>query len=70
MGDRGGPAFEPAGCAGYGGGWDTQPADYIPVAAVEPGMTGYGLTVFSGSRIDTFSVKVVGIQHHARHSGS
>lgn len=42
----------------------------IPVAEIRPGMTGYGLTVFAGSRIDTFSVRVLGVQENARAQGS
>ncbi|MBK8166560.1 MAG: hypothetical protein IPK64_11475 [bacterium] len=42
----------------------------IPVAEIRAGMTGYGLTVFAGSRIDTFSVRVLGVQENARAQGS
>ncbi len=42
----------------------------IPLAEIRPGMTGYGLTVFEGSRVDTFGVTVVGIQHNPRVAGS
>lgn len=42
----------------------------IPVAEIRPGMTGYGLTVFAGSRVDTFSVRVLGVQENARAQGS
>ena len=45
-------------------------ADYIPLAEVSRGMTGYGLTVFEGSRIDTFQVKVLGVQDRVRAAGS
>jgi hypothetical protein len=44
--------------------------DVIPVEQIKPGMTGYGLTVFAGSRIDTFSVRVLGVQDNARVQGS
>lgn len=44
--------------------------DIIPVDQIKPGMTGYGLTVFAGSRIDTFSVRVLGVQDNARVQGS
>jgi hypothetical protein len=44
--------------------------DIIPVEQIKPGMTGYGLTVFAGSRIDTFSVRVLGVQDNARVQGS
>lgn len=33
----------------------------MPVAKIEAGMEGYGRTVFSGTRIDTFSVKILGV---------
>ncbi len=45
-------------------------AGVIPVAEIEPGMTGYGLTVFEGGRIDTFTVKVVGVQKRSRVAGN
>jgi hypothetical protein len=44
--------------------------EFIPLAEISKGMTGYGLTVFEGSRIDTFSVKVVGVQKNVRADGS
>ncbi|MEN8008352.1 MAG: hypothetical protein ABFS42_15170 [Candidatus Krumholzibacteriota bacterium] len=44
--------------------------DFIPLAEISRGMTGYGLTVFQGSRIDTFSVTVVGVQDNVRADGS
>lgn len=40
------------------------------VSEIRPGMTGYGLTVFEGSRIDTFSVRVLGVQENVRAQGS
>jgi hypothetical protein len=43
---------------------------FIPLDEITPGMTGYGLTVFEGSRIDTFGVRVVGVQPHIRADGS
>jgi hypothetical protein len=42
----------------------------IPSSEITPGMTGYGLTVFAGSRIDTFSVRVLGVQPNARAQGA
>ena len=42
----------------------------IPVAEIKPGMTGYGLSVFAGSRVDTFTVRVLGVQANARVQGS
>jgi hypothetical protein len=44
--------------------------DFMPLAEVAPGMTGYGLTVFEGARIDTFGVRVVGVQENVRAGGS
>lgn len=37
----------------------------LPVDSVRPGMKGYGLSVFSGTKIDTFEVEVVDIIHKA-----
>lgn len=45
-------------------------ADFIPISEISRGMKGYGLTVFEGSRIDTFAVEVVGIQERSRVDGS
>jgi hypothetical protein len=45
-------------------------ADFISLSELSPGMTGYGLTVFEGSRVDTFGVRVVGIQENVRVDGS
>jgi len=56
--------------AGMAAGTDAGETDYIPLAEIEPGMTGYGLTVFAGTRIDTFGVQVVGIQDRIRAAGS
>lgn len=36
---------------------------YIGVEEIRPGMKGYGLSVFAGSRIDTFHVEVLGVRH-------
>ena len=43
---------------------------FIPLDEITPGMTGYGLTVFAGSKIDTFGVTVVGVQPNVRADGS
>lgn len=56
-----------------GTGWAGNPparADYIPLAEIRPGMTGYGLTVFAGARVDTFGVTVIGVQENIRAAGS
>jgi sugar lactone lactonase YvrE len=39
--------------------------DYFPVAQVKPGMKGYGLTVFKGTKIERFEVEVVGVLEQA-----
>jgi hypothetical protein len=44
--------------------------DFIPLEELEPGMTGYGLTVFEGTRVDTFQVTVIGVQEKIRAAGS
>ena len=44
--------------------------DFIPLDEITHGMTGYGLTVFQGSTIDTFGVRVVGVQENVRADGS
>ncbi len=46
------------------------PSDVLPFADVRPGMTGWGLTVFSGAEPDTFRVRVLGVQRHARPGGN
>ena len=38
-----------------------QAIDIMPIAEIKPGMKGYGLTVFSGTDIDTFDIEVVEI---------
>ena len=35
----------------------------MPVEEVERGMKGFGLTVFEGTRIDTFQFEVLGVEH-------
>ena len=37
----------------------------FPIDQVEPGMTGYGLSVFQKDRIDTFQVAILGVQRGA-----
>src|SRR5687768_16989276 len=37
------------------------PARHMRVAEVRPGMTGYGLSVFSGTRIERFEVEVLSV---------
>ena len=38
-----------------------QHAGYMNIDDVQPGMRGYGLTVFQDARIDTFDVEVIGV---------
>ncbi len=38
-----------------------QPAGFMDIDDVRPGMRGYGLTVFQDARIDTFDVEVIGV---------
>ena len=39
----------------------TLAADTIPLSEIEPGMTGYGLTVVAGTEISRFEVEVVAV---------
>ena len=39
--------------------------EFMPVEEIRPGMRGYGLTVFSGTQIDTFQVEILGIERNA-----
>ncbi len=39
--------------------------DVFPVAKVKPGMKGYGLTVFKGTKIERFEVEVIGVLEQA-----
>lgn len=41
-------------------------AEFFPVDAVQRGMQGYGLTVFEGTRIDTFRFEVLGVERGSR----
>lgn len=38
--------------------------EIIPVSEVRPGMRGYGLTVFQGTKPERFEVKVISVLHH------
>jgi len=40
------------------------PPPIMPVSEVRDGMRGYGLTVFSGTKIDTFRVEVLAVLRH------
>lgn len=37
------------------------PGRYMPLSEVKAGMTGYGLTVFQGTKIERFNVQVIGV---------
>jgi len=50
---------QPAGCAQ--GASLASKARYIGVDELEPGMRGYGLTVFKGSKVERFAVEVVSV---------
>jgi hypothetical protein len=39
--------------------------DVFPVSQLKPGMRGYGLTVFKGTKIERFEVEVVGVLENA-----
>lgn len=39
--------------------------DLAPVAELTRGMRGYGLTVIEGTRIDTFGVEILGVEHNS-----
>ena len=40
------------------------PARHMLVSEVKPGMKGYGLSVFTGTRIDRFDVEVISVLHN------
>src|SRR2546430_4891425 len=39
------------------------PARHMRVSEVKPGMKGYGLSVFKGTKIDRFDVEVISVLH-------
>ena len=41
------------------------PNEYLPPEKLRAGMTGYGLTVFQGNKIERFGVTVLGVVHKA-----
>lgn len=49
------PAIQPAQASLF------DPARHMHVSEVKPGMTGYGLTVFKGTKIEKFNVEVVSV---------
>ena len=52
------------------GGGARAAAPVIGLDEIEAGMTGYGLSVFEGTRVDTFGVTVVGVQENLRTAGN
>src|SRR3954463_333921 len=40
------------------------PARHMRVSEVKPGMTGYGLSVFKGTKIERFDVEVISVLHN------
>lgn len=38
-----------------------QPGRYMPVSEVKEGMTGYGLSVFHGTKVEKFDVRILGV---------
>jgi sugar lactone lactonase YvrE len=38
-----------------------KPSDYMPVSEIKPGMEGYGLSVFQGTKPERFNIKVIGV---------
>jgi hypothetical protein len=38
--------------------------DFLPITEIKPGMKGVGLTVFEGSKIDTFEVKIIDVMYN------
>lgn len=48
---------------------DLDVEQFMPVDEVQSGMKGYGLTVFSGTEVDTFGVEVLGVLEKVRPKG-
>lgn len=38
-----------------------KPGQYMKTSEIKPGMVGYGLTVFQGTRVERFNIKVIGV---------
>ena len=51
-------------CVVPGLGWSLS-TPILPSSEIERGMKGYGLTVFQGTKIDTFQVEIVGVMRNA-----
>ena len=57
--ETGTPAAPPAGATVA----DTSNVDIMPVDQLQPGMKGYGLTVFAGARPEKFDVEILSVLH-------
>src|SRR5579883_2993854 len=42
-----------------------QAQEIMKVSDIHPGMKGYGLTVFSGTKPERFNIEVIGVLHNA-----
>jgi hypothetical protein len=58
------PAIAPAAGAHRTSKAEEAPPAILPLSEVRAGMTGYGLTVFSGTRPERFPVRVIGVLHN------
>ncbi len=38
-----------------------KPGQYMKTSEIKPGMVGYGLTVFQGTKVERFNIKVIGV---------
>lgn len=46
--------------------WAAEEPVVYPLSEVEPGLTGYGLSVFSGAEPERFEVEVIGVWHNVQ----
>ncbi len=44
-------------------------SDFMPIDNIKAGMQGFGLTVFQGTKIDTFKVEIIEVMHNYRPKG-
>ena len=51
--------------ASFGRAVDPDASRFMPVDEIRAGMKGFGLTVFAGTRIDSFEVEILGIERNA-----
>ena len=40
------------------------PPEFMPASEIRPGMTGYGLTVFQGFKVERFPVEILGVERN------